>query len=248
MGQVKSRASNEPAKFAAFDIDGTIIRWQLYHAISDALIRSGHFDPAEFTSIKQARMAWKRREKASSFKEYEQSLVGAYDKAIRNVSYKDFMAAVDESFEEYKQQTYTYTRSLISQLKQQGFKLFAISASQQEIVQLFAKHYGFDDYGGSIYENDGHKFTGQKHVLRSTEKPKLIEKLVSKHGLRLAGSIAVGDSDSDIPMLELVEHPIAFNPNDSLLAHAKTKQWKIVLERKSQVYELEYSRGKYQLA
>ena len=31
--------------FAVFDIDGTLIRWQLYHSIADTLARLGHIEP-----------------------------------------------------------------------------------------------------------------------------------------------------------------------------------------------------------
>ena len=36
-------------KFAVFDIDGTLIRWQLYHAIADELAKSGHIDAETYT-------------------------------------------------------------------------------------------------------------------------------------------------------------------------------------------------------
>jgi phosphoserine phosphatase len=39
-------------------------------------------------------------------------------------------------------------------------------------------------------------------------------------------------------MLELVERPIAFNPNKKLCAHAKKKGWEIVVERKDVIYKL----------
>ena len=54
----------------------------------------------------------------------------------------------------------------------------------------------------------------------------------------LEGSTAVGDTESDIPMLEVVGHPIAFNPNTKLAEHAQEKGWRIVVERKDVIYEL----------
>jgi phosphoserine phosphatase len=43
-------------KFAAFDIDGTLIRWQLYHAIADNLVKLGFIAPVKFQEIKDARI------------------------------------------------------------------------------------------------------------------------------------------------------------------------------------------------
>jgi phosphoserine phosphatase len=49
-------------------------------------------------------------------------------------------------------------------------------------------------------------------------------------------------------MLEYVEHPIAFNPEIRLFNEARNKGWKIVVERKNVVYELEANHGSYVLA
>jgi len=235
-------------KFAVFDIDGTIIRWQLYHAIVDRLAKNGQISDEAFQTAKTARMDWKRRSNETAFKAYERALVGIFDVAITNIAYKDFMAAVQAVFDEYKEQTYVYTRNLMHDLKAQGYLLFAISASQQQIVELLARYYGFDDWGGSEYLVKDGAFTGQKYVLLSDEKPKLLQKLVEKHDAIFNDSIGVGDSESDIPMLGTVEHPLAFNPSKLLFEHARSEQWKIVVERKNVIYELELARGSYILA
>jgi phosphoserine phosphatase len=51
-------------------------------------------------------------------------------------------------------------------------------------------------------------------------------------------SIAVGDTESDIPMMRLAADAIAFNPNQKLYRYAKKKGWKIIVERKDVIYEL----------
>jgi phosphoserine phosphatase len=52
------------------------------------------------------------------------------------------------------------------------------------------------------------------------------------------GSIAVGDTDGDIPLLESVERAICFNPNQTLYTQAKRRGWEIVVERKDVIYKL----------
>jgi phosphoserine phosphatase len=51
-------------------------------------------------------------------------------------------------------------------------------------------------------------------------------------------SIAVGDTETDIPLLGMVGKPIAFNPNFSLARVAKRRGWTIVVERKDVIYQL----------
>lgn len=231
-------------KFAVFDIDGTLIRWQLYHAIADSLAQKGHIKPQSYQAMREARMAWKKR--GGGFKDYEKQVIVIYEAVLQTLSFDQLQEAIDAVFEEYKDQVYTYTRDLIAKLKHKDYLLFAISGSQTEIVAKIADYYGFDDYVGTVYERTKTSFSGQK-TIGSFEKDKTLKRLVKKHSASWDGSLAIGDSHSDISMLELVEQPIAFNPDQDLFGYAGTKGWKVVIERKNMVYELEKTNGKYQL-
>lgn len=228
--------------FAAFDIDGTLIRWQLYHAIADALVELEFISAEKFQAIKDARMAWKRRESPNSFKQYEQELVKLYVNMLGSISGKQFDKAAQVVFDEYKDQVYIYTRSLIKELKRQGYLIFAISGSQTEIVAKMADYYGFDDFVGRVDERRAGKFTG-KSTTPIFNKDAALKRLVSKHRATYALSVGVGDSHSDVAMLELTERPIAFNPEKALFDYAKQNRWKIVVERKNMIYELEAGDG-----
>jgi HAD superfamily hydrolase (TIGR01490 family) len=232
-------------KFAVFDIDGTLIRWQLYHALADELARRGYIGSRTYRRMKDARMAWKKRTEAS-FRDYEIEVIKVYELAIKRLSFSELDKAINAVFKEYKDQVYVYTRELIKALKQQDYMLLAISGSQTEIIKKIAGHYGFDDLKATVYERSEKGFTGKK-IVAAHQKDKVLMELVRKHSLSYEGSIAVGDSASDIPMLEMVEVAIAFNPERHLFEHAKRKGWKVVLERKNMFYEMEDLDGKYQL-
>lgn len=234
-------------KFAAFDIDGTLIRWQLYHALADRLARAGHINSLVFQNITDARMEWKRRRHAESFKEYELELVRLFERTLKELNVGHFEEAADSVFEEYKDQVYIYTRDLLKQLKAKGYLLFAISASQAVLVRKIADYYGFDDFAAAEYKQVNNRFTGE---IKTTygQKDVVLKRLVRKHAAGFAASMAVGDSTSDIAMFELVENPIIFNPERELFNIARRNGWKVVLERKNMIYELEFKEGKYELA
>lgn len=234
-------------RFALFDIDGTVIRWQLFHSVVNELIRRNQLSGDAAKAIHDARMTWKRRENEDSFKSYEQVLVHAYLDALTGLSVVQYNAAIESVFNEYKDQTYTYTRDLIRKLKADGYALFAISGSQQEIVSKFAEYYGFDDAIGAHLEQLNGHFTG-KIETPALGKQAALDKLFARHDVTKDGSIAVGDSESDLALLEAVEQPIAFNPSAGLFAIAKDRGWKVVIERKNVVYELEENDGSYLLA
>jgi HAD superfamily hydrolase (TIGR01490 family) len=233
-------------KFAVFDIDGTLIRWQLYHAVVDKLAKTGALGKDAEKQLREARMTWKKREHPEAFKKYELELVGVYHGAFKNVDVAVFDAMVQEVIEEYKDQVYTYTRDLIKDLKGQGYMLLAISGSHSELVQEIAKYYGFDDFVGSQFGRKDGKFT-EMEFRANKDKKSVLQKLAEKHHLSFDSSIAVGDSLSDASMLEIVEQPIAFNPDQELLNIAKEQGWQIIVERKNVIYKLQPVNGTYAL-
>ncbi|HVS79057.1 MAG TPA: HAD family phosphatase [Candidatus Saccharimonadales bacterium] len=234
-------------KFAVFDIDGTLIRWQLYHALVDGLVRNGHINPDDFPTIKESRMNWKNRQDPEAFKKYEIELVNFYNANLASLSVSDFNSTVDEVFDEYKDQVYVFTKQLIEKLRQKGYLLFAISGSQSQIVSKLVDYYHFDDFLATVVvEANGH-FTGEL-ILPHLNKDKSLRELVKKHKAVFEGSYAVGDSLGDAKMMELVDNPIAFNPERALFDYSKMRAWKVVLERKNMVYELEKKGSRYELA
>ncbi|HUS26712.1 MAG TPA: HAD family phosphatase [Nevskiaceae bacterium] len=233
--------------FAVFDIDGTIIRWQLLHATIDALGKQQHIPDEIYQNIRKARLAWKQRTETSGFDTYEKELVKAIRPIMKGLPEAIFVQAAQTVFDKHKDQTYVYTRNLIAELKKKNYLLFAISGSQSEAVSLLADYYGFDDYMASHYERTNGTLTGEVQLTVGS-KDRLLTTLAAKHQASFSGSIAVGDSESDIAMLATVEHPVAFNPTKKLFAHARAHQWPIVVERKNVVYQLEPTHGDYILA
>lgn len=245
--EIDNLPENYQSKFAVFDIDGTLIRWQLYHAVVDRLAEEGYLGVNANQTLKNARMKWKKREHSDSFSKYEKYLIELYESALTAIEPAVFDQIVDDVASEYKEQVYTYTRDLIHDLKKQGYTILAISGSHQELVNHIAEHYGFDDYVGTYYERKDNTFSGKKNIA-SHNKQVILKDLIDKHDLTLKDSYAVGDSLSDSVMLEMVDKPIAFNPDQSLLQKAKMNNWKIVVERKNVIYELDPKDGKYILA
>lgn len=234
-------------RFAVFDIDGTLIRWQLYHAVVDKLAQKQLLGEKAYERLHDARMVWKRREHPEAFRAYETELIKIYESALPTLTAAQFDGAVEEVATEYKTQVYTYTRDLAKTLKEQGYTLIAISGSHKELVQHVAMQFGFDIWVGTEYERDEGRFTG-KRVIGSHSKQATLKQIVQDNSLTMDGSYAVGDSKTDAPMLEIADNPVAFNPDRELLKLARDHNWPIVVERKNVVYKLEPHHGSYILA
>src|SRR5690606_20178519 len=110
---------------------------------------------------------------------------------------------------------YRYTRDLIHELRRDGYFLLTISHSPKTILDKFCPRLGFDKVYGTIYETGPNEaFTGQivdSHLIFN--KAAILKRAIEKENLTLAHSTGVGDTESDIPFLEMVTKPICFNPN-----------------------------------
>lgn len=234
-------------QFAVFDIDGTVARTSLYLASVHAMKRRGMLPEAESKAIDKALQAWLGRSSDESFEEYAKLCIKVFDQALPTVKHSAYKAVVDEVLERFSHKIYRYTTGLIKELKKKNYMIFAVSGSEQSIVERFCKLYGFDDCVGNSYEHDGLYFTGK---IGATFKNKVayVEQLVAKHGCTKKGSIAVGDTHGDIEMLEYADQAIAFNPNKTLFDYAREAGWQIVIERKNVVYKLESNSEKYVLS
>ena len=61
-----------------------------------------------------------------------------------------------------------------------------------------------------------------------SEKALAIKQLAAREGIDLGESYAYSDSESDLPMLETVGHPVAVNPDRELAQVAREHGWQIL--------------------
>lgn len=234
-------------KFAVFDIDGTLFRWQLFHELVFELKDQNLLGPDASVSLDEAFVKWRGLQ--ASWTEYENQVVNTIEQHIATIEPADFEAAAKRVVERSGHKVYAYTANLVKTLKKQGYFLLALSGSQQEIAELFAEKHGFNACIGTIHErNKAGKFTGKYERFVPGRKANIAKEFVKKHNLSYVDSYAVGDSAGDIDMLEIVEHPITFNPSEELLGAAQKNNWLIVIERKNIAYELKKGTNGYVLA
>jgi phosphoserine phosphatase len=89
---------------------------------------------------------------------------------------------------------------------------------------------GFEGGVGSRSEIVDGRFTGRDaDVFTYREgKAERIRRLAQEEGIDLAASYAYSDSESDLPMLRLVGHPVAVNPDAELERVAREEGWEIL--------------------
>lgn len=224
---------------AFFDVDGTIFRSSLLIEIVDALVREGVFPAEVQDGYEPAQRAWRNRE--GTYDEYINAVVKEFVTHIKGVHYGTLADIGRRVVAIQSKHVYRYTRDLIKSLKEEGYVLIAISQSPKTILDEFCEQYGFDKVYGRFYEiGPQDRFTGvvtDEFLIKN--KANIVKRIFERNAeLSKELSIAVGDTEGDIPLLESVSRPICFNPNQALYTHAKRNGWEVVVERKDVIYKL----------
>jgi HAD superfamily hydrolase (TIGR01490 family) len=222
---------------AFFDIDGTVFRSSLFIEVVEGLIREGVFPESARDQYEAELFAWRARE--GKYEEYIQAVVQCFLEHIKGVHYGQFADIGRAVVAAQSRRVYRYTRDLIARLQQDGYLLVAISQSPKTILDDFCQTYGFDKVYGRMYEiGPQDRFTGQfldAHLIEN--KANIARRVFDRNPhLTTEQSVAVGDTEGDISLLEMVDNPICFNPNRLLYAHAKRAGWEVVVERKDVIY------------
>jgi len=111
-----------------------------------------------------------------------------------------------------------------------GRPIYICTAASQEMADLVATVLIFDGAVGSKSEVvDGH-YTGRAGgpFTYREGKADAIRELAAHAGIDLADSWAYSDSESDLPMLRAVGHPVAVNPDRELTQIARAEGWEIL--------------------
>jgi HAD superfamily hydrolase (TIGR01490 family) len=112
----------------------------------------------------------------------------------------------------------------------EGRPVFICTAASQEMAQMMATVLTLDGAVGTVFEAvDGH-YTGRGGGPFNYRegKAQAIRDLADREGIDLAASYAYSDSESDLPMLRLVGHPVAVNPDAELARVARAEGWQIL--------------------
>jgi HAD superfamily hydrolase (TIGR01490 family) len=112
-----------------------------------------------------------------------------------------------------------------------GRRVYIATAASQELASILAQVLSLDGGIGSQFSavEDG-MYTGEPTGLfiYGAGKAQAIEQLAAREGIDLSASYAYSDSESDLPMLRLVGHPVVVNPDAELYRIAREEGWEVL--------------------
>ncbi len=107
--------------------------------------------------------------------------------------------------------------------------MYIVSAAPEEIVEPLARYLGAEGAIASQAVVSAGRYTGQ--LLRyayGPQKAATIRQIAERDALDLNESWAYSDSATDLPMLEVVGHPVAVNPDRALRRIAQMRGWPVL--------------------
>lgn len=137
----------------------------------------------------------------------------------------------DELFEEVlKPAIYDGTPELIAQGKKIGHRQVVLTGALDFTIARLVDHLGIDDFVANRLEFVNGYATGRvlPPVMASATKAKWIREYAEREDINLSESYAYSDSISDLPMLSIVGHPVAVNPDFRLKQTARQHDWAVL--------------------
>jgi HAD superfamily hydrolase (TIGR01490 family) len=112
----------------------------------------------------------------------------------------------------------------------EGRPIYICTAASQELAELLAHVLGFDGGLGTRSEVIDGRYTGRLAGPFSYRegKAQAIRELAQREEIDLGASYAYSDSESDLPMLRAVGHPVAVNPDAELARVAREEGWEVL--------------------
>ena len=124
---------------------------------------------------------------------------------------------------------YAEAAELIADHRARGHDVVVVSASGDEVVGPVAAMIGADHHVATRMETRDGLYTGQIDFYCWGEgKADAIRAMADERGYDLAGCFAYTDSVTDLPLLEVVGHPTAVNPDRALRREAIGRGWPVL--------------------
>jgi HAD superfamily hydrolase (TIGR01490 family) len=219
---------SDPPRAAFFDVDGTLVRTNVVHAFAYYAMNQGTLFGT----------AWRTARTVASLPVYwaldqvnRKVFNEVFYRAYQGISQDRLLVLAEELLEDVlKPAIHPGTPRLLDQARRAGCRIVLVTGALDFTVEGLARHLGADDLlANRMHFVDG-VATGRvvPPLIEGAHKAQAIRQYCLRHGLALDRSHAYSDSFSDYPMLAVVGHPAAVNPDLRLRNVARSYEWPIL--------------------
>jgi HAD superfamily hydrolase (TIGR01490 family) len=218
----------DPHAAAFFDVDNTVMQGaSIFH------LARGLYQRDFFTARDIGRFAWQQAKFRVVGREHLDDVHKARETALSFAAghtVAELTVIGEEVFDEVMAtKVWPGTRALAQMHLDAGQRVWLVTATPVEVATVIAKRLGLTGALGTVAETEDGVYTGRLvgEILHGEAKAEAVTALAEREGLDLATCSAYSDSANDIPLLSLVGHPCAINPDAALRAHAREHGWRV---------------------
>ena len=220
------RRADEPGA-AFFDLDRTLMAGSSAYQFGRAAYKAGLVSRRQLARDAYANLLFSLRGSTDAGTD---ALRERISQLLEGVRVRDLQRLAPEVLAGVLPRLYPRMLTIAYEHQDAGRPVFICTAASQEMAELMAIVLTFDGAVGSVSEViDGH-YTGRPGgpFTYREGKAQAIRELAEREGIDLAASWAYSDSESDLPMLRAVGHPVAVHPDKTLARVAREEGWEIL--------------------
>ena len=211
---------------AIFDLDNALLSGDSDHAWGEFLVEKGVVDKNFHSRTNAAHLADYNAGKLDidKFLTFQLEPLKNNPRRILEEIRSHFLAVI------IKPMISNEARTLVRKHREQGHTLMIITATNRFITAPIADEFGIDLLIATEVEEIDGQFTGRTFDTPSFGEGKVsrLNNWLVERNETLSSSWFYSDSHNDLPLLEVVDHPVALNPDDTLREEAQLRKWKII--------------------
>jgi len=212
---------------AFFDLDRTLIAGSSAFQFGRAAYRAGLMSRRDLATDAWENLRFRLRGSTDAATDRLRERVG---QTLEGVRVRDLQRLAPDVLAGVLPRLYPKMLAIAYAHQDAGRPIFICTAASQEMAELMAIVLTFDGAVGSVSEVVGGHYTGKAGgpFTYREGKAEAIRELAEREDIDLSVSWAYSDSESDLPMLRLVGHPVAVNPDTELGRVARAEGWEIM--------------------
>jgi HAD superfamily hydrolase (TIGR01490 family) len=213
-------------KIAIFDLDNTLLAGDSDYLWGEFLVEQGLVDGEAY-----------RRENDRFYEEYKAGTLDIYEFlafSLKPLSEHDigYLTQLHRQFMDKKIKPIMLPAAfaLIQKHKDADMTPIIITATNRFVTEPIARAFGVDTIIATEPEFLNNRYTGKVAGIPCFRQGKVerLNQWLQQSGLNLKESWFYSDSHNDIPLLSLVSHPVAVDPDQALKQHAQQHGWEII--------------------
>ena len=211
---------------AIFDLDNTLIADDSDYLWGEFLVQNGYVDAEHFAE-----------QNKQFFEDYKAGCLDimAYQRFALKPLSEQSMETLNDWHQQFMQTfiepiLLPKAQAVVDKHVKNGDRVMIITATNTFVTRPIGLRYGITELLGTEGEIKDSRYTGEVDGIPTFQEGKVtrLNEWLQQESENLEGSFFYSDSFNDLPLLNIVDHPIVVDGDDKLLQVAKDKNWQSI--------------------